>query len=44
MNTSSGTIKTFHTHSIVIDMHAHPPLKTFLFNKRFYKKHKTGGV
>ncbi len=27
-----------------IDLHAHPSLKTYLFNKRLYKKHKTGGA
>lgn len=44
MNSSSNSIMDFHNQSIVIDLHAHPPLKTFLFNRQFYKKHKAGGA
>ena len=44
MHSLSETAIDFHNKSIVIDLHAHPALKTFLFNKQFYKKHRTGGA
>lgn len=36
--------KALHDQAIVADMHAHPSLKIYLFDKKFYKRYRSGGA
>ena len=40
----SDTARRFHADSLVIDAHVHPSLKTYLFKKKLWKRHKSGGA
>ena len=44
MNDSMGKAKRFHERCAVVDMHVHPALKTYLFNKKLDKRYWTGGA
>lgn len=44
MNLSKKENVTKNNHSVIADIHVHPSLKTFLFNKKSYKRNKTGGA
>jgi microsomal dipeptidase-like Zn-dependent dipeptidase len=38
------TVRRFHHDALVIDAHVHPSLKTYLFKKKLWKSHKSGGA
>jgi len=44
MNTSSESSNHFHDRCVVIDLHVHPSLKTYLFDKKLKRRHRTGGA
>ncbi|MFB0565287.1 MAG: dipeptidase [Candidatus Aminicenantaceae bacterium] len=44
MDALSESSNHLHDRSLVIDLHVHPSLKTYLFNKKLSKRHKTGGA
>jgi len=43
MSDTSEASRQLHHQSTVIDLHVHPPLKTYLFDKKLNKRYKTGG-
>jgi len=40
----SDTARRLHSDSLVIDAHVHPSLKTYLFKKKLWKSHRSGGA
>ncbi|NIV03061.1 MAG: hypothetical protein GWN59_00015, partial [Calditrichae bacterium] len=36
--------KVLHSRALVADMHAHPSLKIYMFNKKFHKRYWSGGA
>mgnify|MGYP001826430199 FL=1 len=40
----SDTARRLHADSLVIDAHVHPSLKTYLFKKKLWKSHRSGGA
>ncbi|GAB4376500.1 MAG: hypothetical protein Kow0042_22870 [Calditrichia bacterium] len=44
MTNPNAGFKEFHQQITVIDLHVHPSLKTFLWNKNLAKRHRTGGA
>jgi membrane dipeptidase len=44
MNSPKKTNNSLHDRTVVIDCHVHPALKTYLFNKKLYRKYRTGGA
>ena len=40
----SETARRLHFDSLVIDAHVHPSLKTYLFKKKLWKTHRSGGA
>ena len=40
----SETVRRVHFESLVIDAHVHPSLKTYLFKKKLWKAHRSGGA
>ncbi len=40
----SETARRLHHESLVIDAHVHPALKTYLFKKKLWKAHRSGGA
>ena len=40
----SATARRVHSNALVIDAHVHPSLKTYLFKKKLWKTHRSGGA